>query len=188
MAKITDIAQAPLVFFDLEMTGLSPSVHEIAEIGAVRAVRDGDGWKATEKRNWLVAPEHMETADSEALATFGYTKEEWEGAVPARIALSEFMAFAQGAYLVGHNSAVDWSFLSLALHRAGIENMADYHILDTASLSYLLSEGKESVSLGDVAVRYGIGCERAHRASDDALTTFRIFESMWRQLRGKHAS
>lgn len=51
MAKIIDIAAVPLIFFDLEMTGLSPVVHEIAEIGAVRVERKGDWWQIVEKKN-----------------------------------------------------------------------------------------------------------------------------------------
>jgi len=188
MAKIIDIEHAPLVFFDLEMSGLSPVSHEIMEIGAVRALRDKEGWRIDEMKNWLVAPEHIETASKEALETFGYSKDEWKEAIPLKQALTEFMEFAQGAYLVGHNSAVDWSFLSPALSNIGVENTADYHILDTASIEYLLSRGTASISLGEVSKRYGIERGRAHRAQDDALTTFRVFEAQWRTLRENHSS
>ena len=183
MTKIADIASAPLIFFDLEMTGLSPITHEIIEIGAVRAVRDGNEWKVNGAKNWLVAPTHIETADPDALSIVGYSDFEWKDAIPLETALREFVVFASGGFLVGHASAVDWSFLSPALYRFGIENTADYHILDTASMAYILSGGKLSVSLGDIATRYEITREHAHRASDDAMTTFRIFEAMWKESR-----
>ncbi len=183
MAKITEIKNAPLIFFDLEMTGLSPIKHEIIEIGAVRAVRNGNEWKINGEKNWLVASTHIETADPDALSIVGYSDSEWKDAIPLETALREFVAFASGGFLVGHDSAVDWSFLSPALDRFGIENTADYHILDTASMAYMLSGGELSISLGDIATRYGIVRDRAHRASDDAMTTFRIFELMWRELR-----
>lgn len=188
MAKIIEIKNAPLIFFDLEMTGLSPLSHEIMEIGAVRAVREGTAWKISDQKNWLVAPTHIASANPDALKVFGYSESEWKDALPLETALREFIVFAEGGFLIGHDSAVDWSFLSPALDRFGIVNTADYHILDTASMAYTLLGGNSSISLGDLAERYGIKRERAHRASDDALTTFRVFSAMWNEFRIKSHS
>jgi len=170
------------------MTGLSLLHHEIMEIGAVRVVRSGTTWTITDQKNWLVKPTHIETADPEALKIFGYSESEWKDARSLESVLHEFMEFSRGSFLVGHNSAVDWSFLSLALSTFSIGSTADYHTLDTASMAYILSRGEGSVSLGAIAEQHAIPRARAHRALDDALTTFRVFSALWNSLHEKSSS
>ena len=165
----------PLVFLDLETTGLDPSRHEILEIGAIRV--DGESFHETARLELRVLPERIEAADPDALAMNGYSPATWRDALPLKTALSSLSPLLDGCQLAGHNVCFDRSFLEAAWRRTGVTPpKMDHHILDTASLAWpLLGAGiVDSLSLSTVCRRFGISTERSHRALSDAERSLKL--------------
>ena len=165
----------PLVFLDLETTGLNPSRHEILEIGAIRV--DGESFHETARIELRVLPERIETADPVALAMNGYSPVTWKDALPLASALASLSPLLDGCQLAGHNVCFDRGFLDAAWRRTRVTPpKMDHHILDTASLAWpLLGAGiVDSLSLSTVCRRFGISTERSHRALPDAERSLKL--------------
>jgi oligoribonuclease (3'-5' exoribonuclease) len=124
---------APLVFLDIETTGLDPETHEIWEVGAIvrttevyTALGAEIGSRQVEKSyHWFLSPWHLETATPEALAIGGYYERHPYGdnfaadglvqlqkiAAPNDFA-RDFERLTRGASLVGANVRFDERFLN----------------------------------------------------------------------------
>jgi DNA polymerase III epsilon subunit-like protein len=67
-----------IAFIDLETTGLNPYTHEIIEIGCLIAKQNENGeWIPTDEFEFKVKPEHIETAQQDALRINGYNETDW---------------------------------------------------------------------------------------------------------------
>src|SRR5262245_28213182 len=110
----TSIAHTPLVFLDIESTGLAPATDRICEVALLR-VRS----KATEARyTALVNPQ--QPMGAQALSVHGITPDLLDGApVFAEIAPT-LLGLLAGATLVAHNAPFDMAFLSDELERLGL--------------------------------------------------------------------
>jgi DNA polymerase III epsilon subunit-like protein len=115
----------PLVFLDIETTGLDPERHEIWEVGAILrvATTEGSGAYNETEHHWFLNVNHLETADEAALAIGGYYERHPYGdayhysiddfhSVEAPYPFSrEFEKLTRGATLVGANTRFDERFL-----------------------------------------------------------------------------
>ncbi len=192
--QFTDFRDRPLVFVDLEMTGLDPTEHEIIEIGAL--VVDQKTFEITKEYETKVIPEHIETADPEALRINGYKPENWKGAKPLGTAIEEFNNLAPGAMIVGWNMSLDWIFLALSYKKVGIKRSYDYHAIDILPLAWVeaLKNGEahprtpgapatggqvKQIKLSEFYDRY-VGGERAgkHQAMADIKATYELFRKL----------
>jgi DNA polymerase III subunit epsilon len=152
------LAEAPLCFVDLEMTGLSPRDDRVIEVCAVRA----RGGRVEDVLTTLVRPEGgafgnahihgIDPAEVETAPTFA--------AIAAR--LDEVLA---GAVLVAHAAAWDVAFLEAERGRAG-RPCRIAHYLDTLALSRR-AFALPSHSLSALCQAFGIAPGRAHRAASD---------------------
>ena len=84
-----------LAFIDVETTGFSPEKHEIIELAVVLAKqtpREGKGPKLEiiQEKEWKIKPEHLETAEEQALRVNGYNEVDWMFAVDLKNAMEEF--------------------------------------------------------------------------------------------------
>src|SRR5262245_57301901 len=121
------LAEAPLVFLDLEMTGLRPEVDRVIEVCAER-VRGGAVEGSLET---LVRPEGGEHGN---VHVHGITPLELATA-PAFPAIADRLeALLDGAIPVAHAAAWDIAFLEAELARAGRPRRFT-HYLDTLTLS-----------------------------------------------------
>lgn len=171
--------KAKLVFVDLETTGLNPLIHEIIEIGFLKA-RPLD-FKVLEQGEIKVKPKHIKTADKEALKVNKYNKKDWQDAIPLKKALQIFREKSKGAILVGHNTWVDMAFLEIAFRRKRVKHFHDYHILDTVSLAFQKLRKKKAIkyySLAELAKYFKIKMGQRHCALSDAKTTFKVFKKL----------
>lgn len=171
-----------LCFIDLETTGLSPD-SEIIEMAVIRVRQDDltlvDEWSVK------VKPEHLDRADSGALAVNQYSEEEWKEAYPIKSALEVFLDKTKDSVLVGHNLMIDWMWLSHWLHQTGLmlnfrykPGRFYYQGFDTISLAYAKLRHIESLqlfSLDELTKYFGINRKQAHRALDDARATYELF-------------
>lgn len=167
--KLRDV---PIVFLDLETTGLSPEAgHEILEIGAVRT-------KGGEERGYLeslVRPSKPIPPESSKI--HGITDLFVMGAPTVDMVLNDLLTFIGDAVVIAHNAPFDLGFVSLALEAISTK-LPNNPVIDTVLLSRRLHPGSPSHKLDTLKKTYGVTAERAHRALDDTRALAKVFAKM----------
>lgn len=160
------------VVFDLETTGVSAIKDDIIEISAVKVL----GGEVADTFSTLVNPGRP--IPYYATQVNGITDEMVEDAPDIREALTDFLAFAGDAVLVGHNiQSFDLNFVSNAaegLLGKTVEN--DY--IDTLYMARSCLPELPHHKLVDVASHFHISVEGAHRALNDCIMNQKCFEEM----------
>jgi len=159
-----------LVALDLETTGLNPKTDRILEIGAVKMI---DG-KVTDTYSVFV---NGGTKISEFITNLtGITDEMRRSGLPTREAMEGFLEFCGDADILGHNILFDYSFLKRNAVNLGytFENMG----IDTLQIAKKFLSELPSRSLGALCEHYHIIQERQHRAYEDAVSAYRLYECM----------
>ena len=180
--KDITIRKRPLIFVDLETTGLDPRKHEIIQIG-VLVVSQPD-FEIVRKWEVKVKPEHIETASREALELNNYDSEKWKDAIPIKKALEEFNQLAKDGILIGYNIAFDWLFLEVGFSRHKIDPSCDYHHLDVPSMAFLAlyKEDLKRLRLGEITKHFGLSRRsETHDALEDVELTYQIFRKLMEQ-------
>jgi DNA polymerase III epsilon subunit-like protein len=175
-----------LAFLDVETTGFDPERHEIVQIGIVLAKqnpRPGKGPELTivEEIDLKIKPEHIETADEEALRINGYNEGEWMFAPDLKPTMEMLSKKLDGAILVAHNLAFDNSFMEAAWKKTGVENTMKRYKLDTISIAFARfyeRDGDMRYSLGYLCDIFGIKNENAHTALADAKALYQVYKKM----------
>jgi DNA polymerase-3 subunit epsilon len=160
------IAEAPLAFVDLEMTGLDAARDRVLEVCIVR-VR---GAEIEAEVVSLVRPDegafgnaHIHGIDPEAVA-----------AAPSFAdLLPRVEAALDGAVVVAHAASWDVAFLEAELERAGRARKIS-HYLDTLILSRR-AFALPSHRLTALCASFGIPHEQAHRAASDVAALRAVF-------------
>ena len=160
------------VVFDLETTGLSPVSDRIIEISGLR-VRAG---QVEETFSTLVNPERK--IPRGATAVNGITAAMVAGAPCVRDADGEFLGFAGGNVLVGHNiHSFDMKFL----YRAAEEipsSCLDNDYIDTLLMARKYMPELAHHRLVDLAQYFGFSTQGAHRALADCMMNQKCFEEL----------
>jgi DNA polymerase III epsilon subunit-like protein len=130
-----------LAFIDTETTGTDPEKHEIIELACIIArqvERPGKGpaLEIIEECEWKIKPQHIETAEEEALRVNGYNEVDWMFAVDRAKAMEEFAKKTQSAAFVSHNLVFDYAFVQRAFEETGVESRMHYAKLDTISMAF----------------------------------------------------
>lgn len=158
------------VVIDLEMTGLNVKKDVILEVGAVR-VRGG---KAVETCGTLLRTGRQ--LPEKVVALTGITEELAETGCEPEAAMADFFAFLGEDILVGQNVIFDYSFLKQWAVNHGFS--FERNAVDTLKLARrFLPEGQKK-DLESLCSYFGVERGRAHRALDDALETWQIFERL----------
>ena len=169
--------QRPMLFLDLETTGLNPGVQEISEIGAL-LVSQSD-WQVIKTYQAKVLPTHIETATPEALKIGHYDAESWakEGR-PLKEALEELSEIGRGAILAGFNVTFDWAFLQAGFNLVGLPDPFYYHRYDVMSAAFSMLYDRQAFSkfsLNECCRFFGVVNRNAHTALADAQATYEVF-------------
>jgi DNA polymerase-3 subunit epsilon len=161
------IAEAPLAFVDLEMTGLDVARDRVVEVCMERVV----GGRRQKLLSTLVNPgervggaSHVHGLDAGALA----------GAPCFDEIAAEVLATLEGAILVAHAAVWDVRFISGELQRAGRATPLE-HWLDTLALARR-SFAFHSYSLDALCRELAIDRGRAHRAESDVRAMRTVFD------------
>lgn len=161
------LAEAPLLFLDLEMTGLRPAVDRVLEVCAER-VRGG---VVEDSLETLVRPESGLHGNEHV---HGISEQELASAPTFAEVAHRIEALLEGAIPVAHAAGWDVAFLEAELARAGRPSVLP-HYLDTLTLSRR-ALALPSHSLAALCKALGIERVRAHRAGDDVRALRRVFE------------
>jgi DNA polymerase-3 subunit epsilon len=162
------VAEAPLAFVDLEMTGLDAGRDRVVEVCIDRVV----GGRTVAFLCTLVNPggervggaAHVHGIDRAALA----------GAPEFPAVADRVIAALEGAILVAHAAVWDVRFLAAELERAG-KGFPIEHWIDTLTLSRR-AFAFPSHSLGALCEALGIERGQAHRAESDVRALRAVFD------------
>lgn len=168
----------PLLFVDLEMTGLDVGKHEIIEMAALLVDQFDYGIKNSFYTK--VSPTHIETADPKALRVVGYDPSEWQQAVPLRQALMELARFAPNCFLAGFSVQNDWNFLIFALEKEKLPYFFDNYLIEVWTLAYVKYHNRAEVTnigIGNLCKMLGIPIQ-LHKPDSDVRATYEIFRRL----------
>ncbi len=171
-----------LAFVDIETTGFNVETQEIIELACV-IVKQNEGvlGSVVEEFEFKIRPEHIETADAEALSINGYNEMEWMFGVSLEQAMKVFAEKTKDCIFVAHNAAFDWSFIAKAFATTGVQNQMFYAKIDTLSFAYAKLHKDPMVtklSLGSLCERFGISNDRAHTALADTRATVEVYRKL----------
>lgn len=158
------------VVLDLEMTGLSAKTDQIIEIGAVK-IKDN---QIVETMECLVNPKCK--IPTRVVELTGITDEMVQAACDKDTAIENLLDFIAGYNLVGQNINFDYSFLKqwAINHKHPLEAKA----CDTLKLARVLLPAEQPKRLENLCEYFGIERARNHRALDDAIETWQVFEKL----------
>ena len=160
----------PLVFLDLETTGMLAAEERITEIGLVE-VDEGEfvgSWSQLVNPGKFIPP-FIETLT-------GITNEMVEDAPTFRELAPGLFERLQGRLLIAHNARFDFGFLRAEFERAGF----DYRprVLCTVKLSRKLFPEHRRHNLDSVIERHGLSCSARHRALGDAEVLWQFLQKI----------
>ena len=158
------------VVIDLEMTGLNPKTDVILETGAVR-IREG---KVADTHTAILRVDRP--LPEKIVELTGITEEMTANGREPKEVMQEFFSFVGEDILVGQNIIFDYSFLKqwAVNHKISFERNA----VDTLKLARQFMSKEEKKNLESLCCYFGVTRRNAHRALDDALETWQIFERL----------
>ena len=162
------------VVIDVETTGWS-GADNISEICALKVVNDA----IVSRLSSLVNPGYP--ISYETTEQTGITNEELKSAPSFSDVLPSLMSFMGSNLLVGHNVTFD-----IRAIRADAKNVPSAHLgkvsyVDTLTLSRRLFKNG-SHKLSDIAKAFHIEYQNLHRATDDAILTYKCYLFMKRYM------
>ncbi|MBQ8528079.1 MAG: 3'-5' exonuclease [Lachnospiraceae bacterium] len=158
---------------DLEMTGLNARTEKIIEIGAAK-IRDG---KVTKTYTKLLNPGRR--LDDKTVEITGITDEMLTETPAFAQIKDEFLDFIGEDVLLGHNVIFDYSFLKKEIINESPKGTRfEKKGIDTLKIARRFLPGDQKKQLTALCEYYGIEYH-AHRALDDALATFCLYEVLW---------
>jgi DNA polymerase-3 subunit epsilon len=157
---------------DIETTGLPGQDPRIIELGAVR-IRNG---KPTATYSHLIDPGKPIPAKITSLT--GIDDAMVAGMPAIGSELKQFLRFCGSDTLIGHNiDRFDLPIIQAEAHRNGISTPSPATI-DTLPLAQRLCPELGRHRVIDLIQAFGIATTESHRATDDALQTAQIYETL----------
>ena len=162
--------QRPIVFLDLETTGLSLSQDRIVEIAMLRVAPDG----SSQMKRRLVNPERPIPAEVSAI--HGITDDMVKDAPIFKQLANEIGQYMENADLGGYNSnRFDWPLLAEEFLRAGLDfDLSGRRLLDVQKIYHQMEPRNLSAA-------YKFYCdknlENAHSAETDVTATWEVFQA-----------
>ena len=163
----------PIIFFDLETTGINPASDKIVQICIIKLFPDG----STEQKTRLINP--GVPIPFEATEIHGITDDNVKDSPSFKQVSSGFYDFINGCDLAGYNSNhFDIPLLLNEFERAGIEFNIDLeknNIIDVFKIYKHFNKRDLASCFLDYCDEQFLG---GHDAGNDAIATIKIFNSM----------
>lgn len=159
------------IALDLETTGLDSTKDKIVEIGMVK-IENG---KIIDTYQTLVQPNCPLSVIIKRLT--GIDDQMLINAPSVSVVLPEVLKFIGQNKILGHNVLFDCNFLEVALKRPFF---GDYY--DTLELSRIVFPAFKSHRLGDLCAYLSIPLGTTHRALDDAIYSYKLYEELKKKL------
>lgn len=161
------------IILDMEMTGLNPRTEKIIEIGAGK-IRYGE---LVETFSCFVNPGRKLNRQTTEIT--GITDEMLADSREFAEIMPAFLDFIGEDVLVGHNIIFDYSFLKKAvLNHMPKGTKFERKGIDTLKIARYFLPGSQKKTLIDLCGYYGI-VYKPHRALNDALATWQLYEKLW---------
>lgn len=165
-----------LFIVDLEMSGPNAQMHEVLDVGGVRArldvaIPEEEAWGAR------IRPKHIGNAVPAALKVVGYSPKAWKTALELEAAFEKFAMLGREAVITGWGIGQDMAFLVETFRRLGQPWPFATVAIDVQPIARGLLRGGGQVdrfNLGHVADRLGIGRMGEHGALADAYATYDV--------------
>jgi DNA polymerase III subunit epsilon len=161
------VKHRPLVFLDIETTGLTAQYARVTEIGALR-VEEG---RVVAKFKQLINPE-MHIPPFITRLT-GITNEMLWEAPTFRAIADDLELFLDGALFIAHNVDFDYSFIKAEFERINYRFKMDR--MCSAKLSRRLYPEHKSHALDRIIERMQLDVVNRHRAYDDAEVLWKFY-------------
>lgn len=161
------------VTLDLETTGLEPKRDRIIEIGAVK-VSNG---VVIGEYTTLIDPQ-LEIPERISKLT-GISNDMVQGKPLIQKMLGEFLEFCGDLPLLGHNILFDYSFVKHQAVNCGLE--FEKEAVDTLKIARAVLPDLPSRSLQNLRQHFEIPQGDAHRALEDARTTYHLYERLFQE-------
>lgn len=174
----TGFRDRPLLFIDLEMTGLDPAVHEIIEVAALRVSQPD--FAIVNSYYTKVLPTHVATADPAALEVVKYDPKLWADAISLPHMLHELADFAPNCILAGWGVQNEWDFLLAALTNLQLPFFFGNFLLDISTLAFSKLYADQSLTrlgLASVCRHLSIPLDN-HQPDSDIRATYEIFKRL----------
>ena len=159
------------VSVDIETTGLSPRHASIIELGAVKF----RGGRPMDEVSLLINPGFSIPRAITELT--GITDDMLWYAPPIEDVLPYFLDFVGGDVILGHNVNFDVNFIYDKALTLGLPPLSN-DFVDTMRISRRLYKQHKHHRLCDLAERFGIVPDTAHRALADCYTAAACYECM----------
>lgn len=167
--------QAPLVFLDVETTGLRPELGDrLIEIAVLKT----RGLEEVDRFTSLINPQRP--LDPGAMAVNGITPAMVAHAPTFAQIIPYLQPFLTDTIIVAHNAPFDLGFLQSEFALTG-HQFAVGPVLDTVMLARRQYRFNSN-SLGNIAKTLHVATPNAHRALGDVLTTLAIFRHFCHDL------
>jgi len=169
------ISELPLLFFDVETTGLDIRAgHRICEIAMLRYEYGNEAGSL----NTLINPERE--LDPQAAQINGLRPEDLYQAPRFAEIAPHVITLNQNAVRIAHNLPFDESFLNMELTQAGYPPLTG-PALDTLELARRLGMRRGSLSLKALATNLDLPVP-THRAMEDVLTLQALFHRLVNEM------
>ncbi len=155
----------PIVVLDVETTGLSPRVHEIIELGAVK-IENGE---IVDQFHSMIRPSRDISHATQEIT--GIRQEEVANAPMPKEVFRNFFDFASGSILSAHNARFDMGFMARAFSQVFPDDDWTFPVIDTLALARVRLPNLKSHGLGPLTNYLKIPLSQHHRALADAEAT-----------------
>jgi DNA polymerase-3 subunit epsilon len=169
--KESPLSELTFVAFDVETTGLDPTLESVIEVGAVKF----DSTGVVDEYQRLVNPGRPIHPD--AIAVHGITDEMVALSPPISDILPEVLSFFDDSTLIAHNAPFDIGFFDAEFARSGVEPPKNT-ILCTLTLARAVFPGLPRYGLEALVKRLQIPSGGHHRAQADAAHTAELFRRL----------
>lgn len=167
------------VVFDMETTGLKPDLHEIIEIGAIRANRDSE---EHDTFHALILPAKKLPKKITEITGITQNMIEKDGE-PLASALSRFIEFIGDLPLVSFNAEFDMAFLRNAISQSQTGVLINNRVSCALEMARRAWPGRKSYRLSDLARDGKLSTEGTHRALGDCQRALIVYTAAASKLR-----